>query len=181
MPTSEKKLAYVAWVAISVIWGTTYLVIKICLETIPPALMGGIRFVFAACLLGAGLGIMRIRLPERRTWPAMAIIGVLLLGIGNGGVIVAEQWVPSGIAAVLIGTLPFWMVGFQALWLKTEHLGRRHLVGLVLGFGGIVLLVWPDIRFSDATGRWFLVGVAALQTACCGWALGSVYSKGYAS
>jgi drug/metabolite transporter (DMT)-like permease len=181
MPTSEKKLAYAAWVAICVIWGTTYLAIKICLETIPPALMGGIRFVVAACLLGVGLVAMGIRLPQRRTWPALALIGVLLLGIGNGGVVVAEQWVPSGIAAVVIGTLPFWMVGIQALWFRNEPLGWRHLAGLVLGFVGIVLLVWSDIKLSNASGRWFLVGIGALQAACCGWAVGSVYSKGYAS
>lgn len=181
MPTSDKKLAYMAWVAICVIWGTTYLAIKICLETIPPALMGGIRFVIAAGLLSTGLVAMRARLPERRTWPAMALIGVLLLGVGNGGVIVAEQWVPSGIAAVLIGTLPFWMVGIQALWFRSERLGWRHVAGLVLGFAGIVLLVWSDIRLSDASGRRFLVGVGALQAACFGWAVGSVYSKRYAS
>jgi drug/metabolite transporter (DMT)-like permease len=143
--------------------------------------MGGIRFVVAACLLGVGLVAMGIRLPQRRTWPALALIGVLLLGIGNGGVIVAEQWVPSGIAAVVIGTLPFWMVGIQALWFRNEPLGWRHLAGLMLGFVGIVLLVWSDINMSDASGRRFLVGVGALQAACCGWAVGSVYSKGYAS
>ena len=181
MATSDKKLAYFAWIAICVIWGTTYLAIKICLETIPPALMGGIRFVTAAGLLGAALMALRARLPERRTWPAMAVIGILLLGIGNGGVIIAEQWVPSGIAAVLIGTLPFWMVGVQALWFRNEQLGWRHAAGLLLGFAGIILLVWSDIRLSDATGRRFLLGVGALQAACCGWAVGSVYSKGYAS
>ena len=181
MFASEKKLAYVAWVAICLIWGTTYLAIKICLETIPPALMGGIRFVLAAALLGGGLIAMRTRFPERRTWPAMAMIGVLLLGIGNGGVIVAEQWVPSGIAAVLIGTLPFWMVGIEALWFKGEPLTWRHVAGLLVGFLGIVLLVWPDIRLSDSGGRQFLIGVGALQAACCGWAFGSVYSKRHAS
>lgn len=181
MTTSEKKLAYIAWVAICLIWGTTYLAIKICLETIPPALMGGIRFVCAAALLGGGLVAMGTRLPERRTWPAMALIGVLLLGVGNGGVIVAEQWVPSGIAAVLIGTLPFWMVGIQALWFKGEPLTWRHVAGLLVGFAGIVLLVWSNIRVSDSSGRQFLVGVGALQAACCGWAFGSVYSKRNAS
>ncbi|RPH64218.1 MAG: multidrug DMT transporter permease [Acidobacteria bacterium] len=181
MTTSEKKLAYIAWVAICLIWGTTYLAIKICLETIPPALMGGIRFVCAAALLGGGLVAMGKRLPERRTWPAMALIGVLLLGFGNGGVIVAEQWVPSGIAAVLIGTLPFWMVGIQALWFKGEPLTWRHVAGLLVGFAGIVLLVWSDIRVSDSSGRQFLLGVGALQAACCGWAFGSVYSKRNAS
>jgi drug/metabolite transporter (DMT)-like permease len=181
MFTSEKRLAYFAWVAICLIWGTTYLAIKICLETIPPALMGGIRFVLAAALLGAGLMARPTRFPERRTWPSMALIGVLLLGIGNGGVIVAEQWVPSGIAAVLIGTLPFWMVGIEVLSFKGEPLTWRHVAGLVVGFLGILLLVWPDIRLSDSGGRQFLIGVGALQAACCGWAFGSVYSKRHAS
>jgi drug/metabolite transporter (DMT)-like permease len=181
MTTSERKLAFTAWMAICLIWGTTYLAIKICLETIPPALMGGIRFVCAAALLAVGLLAMRARLPERRTWPAMALIGVLLLGIGNGGVIVAEQWVPSGIAAVLIATLPFWMVGIQAIWYRGERLTRRQVMGLLVGFAGIVLLVWSDIQVSDADGREFLLGVGALQLACCGWAVGSVYSKRHAS
>jgi len=177
MTTSERQLAYGAWAALCVIWGTTYLAIKICLETIPPALMGGIRFVCASGILGAGLVATRARLPAQRLWPAMALVGVLLIAVGNGGVIVAEQWVPSGVTAVLIGTMPFWMVGLEALVARRERLTIRHVAGLVLGFAGIVLLVWTDIHPTAATGYRFLGGVAVLQIACFGWALGSVYSK----
>jgi len=177
MTTSDRRLAYAAWGAICVIWGTTYLAIRICLETIPPALVGGLRFVTAAAVLTAALPVAGARLPPRTLWPELAVLGVLLLGVGNGSVIVAEQWVPSGITAVIAGTMPFWMVGVESLLPGSERLGRRHFAGLALGFAGILLLVWPDIRSPDMTGHRFLLGVAALQLGCIGWVLGSIYSK----
>ena len=177
MGTSSRTPAYSAWAAVCVIWGTTYLAIKICLETIPPALMGGLRFVTAAGILTAALPLTGTRLPDRKLWPELAVIGVLLLGIGNGAVIVAEQWVPSGITAVVAATMPFWAVMIEALVPGGERLRPRHVAGLLLGFAGILLLAAPEIRPSGMPGGRFLLGVGALQIGCIGWVLGSIYSK----
>jgi drug/metabolite transporter (DMT)-like permease len=177
MPTSSRKLAYGAWAAICVIWGTTYLAIKICLETIPPALMGGLRFMTAAGILIAALLSVGARLPDRKQWPALAVVGILLLGVGNGAVILAEQWVPSGITAVVAATMPFWAVLIESLIPGSERLRPRHAAGLALGFAGILLLAWPEVRPSSLTGGRFLLGVGALQLGCIGWVLGSIYAK----
>lgn len=177
MPTSSRKLAYGAWAAICVIWGTTYLAIKICLETIPPALMGGLRFMTAAGILIAALLSMGARLPDRKQWPALAVVGILLLGIGNGAVILAEQWVPSGITAVVAATMPFWAVLIESLIPGSERLRPRHAAGLALGFAGILLLAWPEVRPSRMADSRFLLGVGALQLGCIGWVLGSIYAK----
>lgn len=147
------------------------------METIQPALLGGLRFVTAAGILAAALPATGTRLPDRRLWPELAVIGVLLLGVGNGSIIVAEQWVPSGITAVVAATMPFWMVTVESLLPGGERLRRRHLTGLVLGFAGILLLAWPEIRPSGMIGGHFLLGVVALQMGCIGWVLGSIYSK----
>jgi len=177
MPTSSRKLAYGAWAAICVIWGTTYLAIKICLETIPPALMGGLRFMTAAGILIAALLSMGARLPDRKQWPALAVVGILLLGVGNGAVILAEQWVPSGITAVVAATMPFWAVLIESLIPGSERLRPRHAAGLALGFAGILLLAWPEVRPSRMADSRFLLGVGALQLGCIGWVLGSIYAK----
>ncbi len=101
---------------------------------------------------------------------------MLLLGLGNGGVVWAEQTVPSGLTAVLVATSPFWMVGFDAMMPDGERITLRQVIGLVIGFGGIVLLVWPDIVAGER-GHAFLGGVIAAQLACVGWAIGSSYAR----
>jgi drug/metabolite transporter (DMT)-like permease len=171
------RQAYIAWIAVCVLWGTTYLGIRIALETIPPALVGGLRFTAAgtlmvALLVGRGEPVIR---PMQ--WGGLALTGMLTICVGNGGVIWAEQWVPSGIAAVTVATIPFWMIGIETFARDGDPLSTRLVLGLVVGFGGILLLVWPDVASGGATGRQFLAGIVALQIACVGWALGSSLSR----
>jgi drug/metabolite transporter (DMT)-like permease len=173
MPASARQTAYAAWVAVCLIWGTTYLGIRICLETMPPFLMGGLRWIVAGVTLAAFLRARGVRLPRRDTWGTLAILGFLLLVLGNGGVVVAEQWVPSGLTAVIVASSPFWMVGVERAF-GGDRLTPRILTGLTIGFAGIVLLVWPQLA---AGGFGFGAGVVALQVAELGWALGSSYSK----
>lgn len=173
--TSTARLAYVAWVAVCLLWGTTYLAIRIALETIPPMLMGGLRWTVAGVLI---LLVMKLRgdeVPRRDDWPALAVLGVLLIGLGNGGVVWAEQTLPSGLTAVLVAVIPFWMMGAELLAGAAEPLSLRRAAGLVIGFAGIVLLVWPELELGG--GRAFLIGVLATQLACLGWAVGSTYSR----
>jgi drug/metabolite transporter (DMT)-like permease len=175
----EKKLAFLAWVAVCIIWGTTYLGIRVSLESMPPALMGGLRWTIAGALLVGYLIARGERLPAVSRWGGITLMAFLLLGLGNGGVVFAEQWVPSGLAAVLVATSPFWMAGVEASLRDGERLRLNSIVGLIVGFAGILVLVWPDLTFGS-TDRKFLAGVIALQIASLGWALGSAYSRRHA-
>ncbi|MQA29777.1 MAG: EamA family transporter, partial [Luteitalea sp.] len=124
------------------------------------------------------LGVLRLRgerLPPRQAWPSLLILGVLLIGFGNGAVVWAEQTIPSGLTAVLVAAVPFWMVGVERFMSRPDPLTVRRVGGLVVGFGGIVLLVWPELRLD--AGRSFAIGVGATQVACLGWAIGSSYSR----
>lgn len=176
----ERRLAFFAWIAVCLIWGTTYLGIRISLETMPPALMGGLRWTIAAMLLIAYLAWRGEPLPPPARWKGIALMGFLLLGLGNGGVVFAEQWVPSGLAAVLVATSPFWMAGVEACLRDGERLTRGAVAGLVIGFSGIVVLVWPELSVGSANSRRFLAGIVALQVASLGWSLGSAYSRRHA-
>jgi drug/metabolite transporter (DMT)-like permease len=174
---ARKRLAYFAWVAVCVIWGTTYLGIRVSLESIPPALMGGLRWTLAGLLLTLYLAARGRPLPPRSQWGSISLLAFLLLGLGNGGVVFAEQWVPSGLAAVMVATSPFWMATVEACLPDGERLRPTVIAGLLIGFSGIVLLVWPDLTLGNASSRGFLAGIIALQIAAIGWSIGSSYSK----
>jgi drug/metabolite transporter (DMT)-like permease len=173
----ERRLALIAWIAVCLIWGTTYLGIRITLETMPPMLMAGWRWTFAGGLLAAYMTTRGERLPRPSNWGQPLLLGFLMLVLGNGGVVWAELYVPSGLAAVIVATSPFWMAGVEALRSDGERMTRRTLAGLALGFVGIVVLIWPELAHSGAGGRGFVFGVMALQIACLGWSVGSSYSK----
>jgi drug/metabolite transporter (DMT)-like permease len=172
-----KRLAYLAWAAVCLIWGTTYLGIRVSLESMPPALMGGIRWLIAGGLLTAYLVVRRRPLPPKSQWGGIALLGFLMLGLGNGGVVFAEQYVPSGLAAVIVATAPFWMAAVEACLPDGERLRRATVIGLLIGFSGILLLVWPDLTLESTSGRGFLAGIIALQIASLGWSIGSSYSR----
>ncbi len=172
---SPTRLAWGAWAAVCLLWGTTYLAIRIALETVPPMLMGGFRWTLAGALILAVMTLRGEPVPGRAEWPSLALLGVLLIGFGNGGVVWAEQTLPSGLTAVLVAVIPFWMVGVEQLTGSPDPLTARRVLGLLIGFAGIVLLVWPELELG--AGRGFLLGVLATQMACLGWAFGSSYSR----
>ena len=170
------RLAYASWLSVCLIWGTTYLAIRIALETIPPTLIGGIRFVAAGAILCVLVRIRGGQLPPLREWPRQAVLGTLLLALGNGCVVWSERWIPSGIAAVGVAALPFWMAGTEMSF-GGERIGLRTIIGLATGFGGILVLIWPSLFATDVNGPWFVLGVLLVQVACIGWALGSSLQK----
>ncbi len=172
----QRRLAYMAWIGICLIWGTTYLGIRISLETMPPALMGGLRWLAASALLLIYLVVRQEPLPPPSRWGSIALLGFLLLGLGNGGVVVAEQWVPSGLAAILVAGSPFWMAAIEAMLPDGERIRATTVLGLFIGFVGILVLVWPDLSF-EGSSRGLLAGVIAIQIASIGWSLGSSYSR----
>ena len=175
LPESTNKSAYLAWIVVCIVWGTTYLAIRVALETVPPFLMAACRWLAAGGVLVIVLILRGERLPGPRAWGPLALLGVLLMGVGNGGVVWAEQTVPSGLTAVLVAAIPFWMVGIERLMYGGDTVTRGRAAGLALGFAGIVLLVWPELRLG--AGRPFLVGVLATQIACLGWAIGSSIAR----
>ena len=175
--SARPRLAYAALVAVCVIWGTTYLGIRVALEAVPPALMGAFRWIVAGSLLVAYVRLRGQALPHAASWGSLALQGLLMIGFGNGFVNWAEQSVPSGLAAVVIATAPFFMASVEAFRADGERLSRRGLLGLVLGFVGILVLVWPDLHFDNTQGTQFVLGLLALQGACLAWAIGSSYSK----
>jgi drug/metabolite transporter (DMT)-like permease len=155
-----------------VVWGSTYTGIAYGLETLPPLLLGGTRFLMAGTILYAAVRLtaQTVR-PTRRHWAAAALTGTPLLVLGNGGVVWAQQRVPSGIAALLVATVPLWIAALDRL-VFGRRLDRRSLVGLVLGFGGIATLVDLGTGGADPVGSLVLV-LAAL-----GWASGTLLARG---
>ena len=173
MPRSTR--AYLAWLIVCLVWGTTYLAIRVAIETIPPFLMAGARWAAAGLLLIGVLAFRGHKPPPPATWPLHALLGILMVGLGNGAVVWAEQTVPTGLAAILIALTPFWMLGIERLVTRAAPLGVRRVMGLIVGFCGVVLLVWPEVRAR--TGMGFLWGVMATQVAAFGWSLGSNLSR----
>jgi drug/metabolite transporter (DMT)-like permease len=176
----EKRLAILAWLAVCVIWGTTYLAIRVSLETMPPMVMMGLRWTLSGSLIAVYMTARGERFGGGFSWRSAVLLGFLMLLLGNGGVVVAELWVPSGLTAVIVASTPFWMVGVEALRRDGERLTWHSMAGFVVGFSGILLLVWPELVRGGAAGRGFLIGVLALQIASLGWAIGSSYSKRHA-
>ena len=170
-------LAYLAFVTVCIIWGTTYLGITIALETVPVLLVAGLRWMFAgvvmsALILAAGRG-----LPRPALWGPLVLLGLLMNVMGNGLVVYAQQYVASGLTAVLIATTPFWQALLERMLPGGERFSPRALAGLGLGFSGIVILVWPEMTNGGAGGRAFIGGVLAIQLACIGWVIGTSYAK----
>lgn len=165
-----------AYAIVSVVWGSTYLAIRIGVQHLPPALFGGIRFLTAGTVLLTLALALGQKLPTRaRDWATSAVVGFLLLTVGNGTVIWAEQFVESGTAAVLVVTGALWMAVFDAVIPGSEaRPSWQQFAALIVGFGGVALLVAGTGAPLGARG---LVGPAALVTAAGSWALGSVYSK----
>jgi drug/metabolite transporter (DMT)-like permease len=174
---NEGIAPYVAWLAVCFLWGTTYLAIRVGLETLHPMIFAGLRFLLAGILLFTFVRFVKgERLPKGREWFDVSLVGVLLLVIGNGFVVWAEQWLPSGMTALLIATSPFWVAGFELMNREGERLSIRALAGMLLGFGGLLLLVAPDL-FGPSLGIQYVLGIVAIQIACASWSGGSVYSK----
>jgi drug/metabolite transporter (DMT)-like permease len=173
----ERRLAYAAWLLVCLVWGTTYLAIRVALESVPVALLAGLRWMAAGLILAALLPLAGERLPPVRTWGSIAIAGFLMAVIGNGGVVWAEQYVASGLSAVLVAMVPLWSVLVEVALPRGERLRSTTLTGLALGFLGIVVLVWPELTVEGQDGRLFVAGVVSLQLACLGWALGTSFTK----
>lgn len=162
----------IAFFAVYVFWGMTYLAMRVAVEEIPPYLMAGSRFVLAGVVLYVWARRRGDPAPTAQQWRAAAVVGAFLLLGGNASVAWAEQRVPSGLAALLIGVMPIWMVGLE--WLRRGARPSKQVVaGLLLGAVGVGLLALPQ----DGGKGMDLLGAAVLILAAASWAWGSVISK----
>ncbi len=166
---------WIALIALYIVWGSTYLAIRFAVETIPPFLHAGLRFLISGLIIVIWRRAAGDELPTLRQWRSLAIIGTLLLLGGNGLVSFAEQRIPSGVAALIVGTVPLWLVLIEALRPGGVKPTVLSVVGLIVGFLGIYLLVGP----SELTGglHFDAVGTVAVIFASFFWSLGSIYSR----
>jgi drug/metabolite transporter (DMT)-like permease len=164
-----------AFAAIYVVWGSTYLAIMYAVETIPPFIMGGARFLVSGALLYAWARYRGGPKPTRLHWRNAVIAGAFLLLGGNGAVVWAEQYVPSGLTALLVSVLPFWLVIIE--WARPPRRRPSGLVlaGLLLGFIGIIVLIGPGNIGGD--GDIPLLGALVLILGSLSWAIGSFWSR----
>ena len=171
-PASASTLAVaLALAAVYLIWGSTYLAIRFALEGgFPPLLMAGGRFVLAGGLMLAALRLRGVATPTRAQWRNCAFMGVLLLGLGNGMVCIAQQTVSSGLAAVAVASAPLWMGLFSTM--RGDHPKRIEWIGLAIGFAGVL---WLNAGSSLTATP---VGLVALLIAPIAWSFGSIWSRG---
>lgn len=163
-----------ALIAVYLIWGSTYLAIRYAVETAPPFLMAAVRFVVFGGFLYAMRRLSGDPRPKTLEWRSAAIIGIFLLVGGNGGVVWAEQFVPSSLAALLVATVPLWMVLIDAFRPAGHRPSLMAIAGIIIGFGGVVLLIRPVANSGEAMN---LPGMAALIFASLAWSIGSLYGR----
>jgi drug/metabolite transporter (DMT)-like permease len=173
----EKAWAWVAFAIVCVVWGTTYLGIRIALDTVPPLLLTGTRFTAAGLIMLAVAALRGEKIPrDFRTLANLALVGFLMVGVGNLAVVWAELHVPSGIAALLVATAPFWMAIIEMFRRAGERVSLRGGIGMAIGFLGVALLVTP--RGSGGTlSLGFILGALAIQVGGICWQLGSAHGK----
>lgn len=168
--------AYLALVSVCVFWGTTYLGIRMALESIPPWTLVSLRYLLSGTVMLIAAWWRGVTLPKGRELLRTALNGIVVLGGGNGSLVFAETLVPSGLAALFITTSPFWMVGSEAAVPGGERLHAPTVAGMLIGFTGTALLVAPDLSASGLHGnvvRAFLL----LQFGCLTWSLGSILQR----
>lgn len=171
-------LLIAAFFAVYVFWGSTYLAIKYAIETLPPFLMAGSRFLFAGSILFLWARLSKdYETPKFEHWKTSFVVGTLLLLGGNGGVVLAQHFIPSSLAALLVATEPLWIVLLSWLWLKRSRPNWKVALGLLLGFAGVWMLVsgrpTSVNQSSGGAGQW--IGIFAVIIGAFSWAAGSIY------
>lgn len=179
---ASRLLMLAAFGAVYIIWGSTYLGIKYAIETLPPFLMAGARFLMAGAVLyglarlGFGGSEQRGERPQLSHWRTAAIVGILLFLCGNGGVTWAEGYITSSLAALLVATEPLWIVLLSWFRQGGARPNGKVWLGLALGFAGVWLLVSAGASASGSEGGTNLLGACVVIAAAFAWAVGSIYS-----
>jgi drug/metabolite transporter (DMT)-like permease len=165
---------WLALIIVYLIWGSTYLAIRFAVETTPPFLMAAVRFITSGGFLYALRRFNGDPRPKVLEWRSAAIIGIFLLVGGNGGVVWAEQFVTSSLAALLVATVPLWMVLIDAFRPTSHRPSLIAVAGILIGFSGVILLIGSAAGGANTTS---LLGAAALVLASLSWTMGSLYGK----
>ena len=171
---ASRAAVFGAFAAVYVIWGSTYLAIRYAIETLPPFLMAGTRFLTAGAILYLFMRMRGVPAPLRLHWRSAFALGGMLLLFGNGAVVWAEHRIASGIAALLVAVEPLWIVLLEWLRPGGKRPSARTAIGVVLGFAGLVILVGPQ---DLGGGRVDVLGAIVVVVAALSWAAGSLYSR----
>jgi drug/metabolite transporter (DMT)-like permease len=167
-------LPWIALVVIWIVWGSTYLAIRIVVRELPPFAAAALRFAVAGAVMAVAAAFTDRAhgRPSRRQLVDYAIVGLLLLGVGNAFVMWSEQHIPSGIAALIVGAVPLWLTLMEGLRPGGQPWTLRAWLGVALGLAGVALVARPE---GGVEGHW--AGIAALQVACVSWSFGALYSQ----
>jgi drug/metabolite transporter (DMT)-like permease len=176
LPRHPQFQAYLALAAVCFFWGTTYLGIRIALESMAPEVLMGVRYTISGLILLVVAYFSKAHLPTGRELWYTALYGVIIIGTGTGCLVFAEQWVPSGLAAVFVTVSPFWMIGIEALIPGGDRLHGPTIVAMLVGLVGTILLVAPE-AMQEGFGGPLLRGFLLLQLGCAGWSLGSILQR----
>ena len=177
-PNRSLILLMAAFAAVYIFWGSTYLAIKYAIETLPPFLMAGSRFVIAGAILMIWARFSAdYEKPKAAHWRTSLIVGTLLLLGGNGGVVFAERHISSSLAALLVATEPFWIVLLSWLWLKGARPNLKAVLGIAIGFFGVWLLISGQSANAATanSGSMQIFATVAIILAALSWATGSIY------
>src|SRR5438045_1782274 len=177
MQSAKRGQIIFAFAALYVIWGSTYLGILFAIQSMPPFLMAGMRFLFAGMLMFA---IARTQGPLRSTWAewrTSLIVGACLLLGGNGGVTISEKFIATGLASLIVATVPIYITLLGWLFGMTPRPDRIVWLGLAGGFLGVGILLGPALRFSGGANSHPLIGMSILLVGSFLWSAGSLYSR----
>ncbi len=177
MPAPKRTQVIIAFAALYVIWGSTFLGIRFAIETIPPFLMAGARFVLAGLIMYAVAWSQGIGKSSWANWRTSLIIGACLLLAGNGGVTISEKYIDSGLAALIVAIVPIYIVLLG--WASGMATRPSPIVWLALvgGFVGVGILFGPALHFPSADGRHPAIGISILLVSSFIWSIGSLYSR----
>lgn len=173
----SKTLIIAAFAALYIIWGSTYLGIKYAIETIPPFLMAGIRFLIAGLLLLVWCIIKREPMPSLKSIGIISLAGILMLFVGNAAVVWSEQYLPTGLVAIIVATVPLWFVLLDKRQWHFHFTNKLIIIGLLIGFAGVMMLFAGKGSAGITGSRMKGISFFILIAGSIGWAIGSLYSK----
>ncbi len=172
-----KTRIWAGLVTVYIVWGITYLGIRFAIETMPPFFMTGTKFLIAGALFYGFSRIKGAPPPTGKEWREAAVVGILLLAVGNGGLTWAEHRVASGVASLVIATVPLWMLIIDMIFSRSRKLNAFHIIGVLIGFSGILILIGPALTDLNS-GYLDPAGVVVLLLAAISMASGSIYNRG---
>jgi drug/metabolite transporter (DMT)-like permease len=172
-----RALVFAAFAAVYLIWGSTYLAILLAIKTIPPFFMAGTRFLIAGLILLIWAFIRGEQLPDKKSLWKISLSGILMLSVGNAVLGWVEQYLPTGLAAILVATVPLWFVLLDKREWKFYFSNRGIILGLFVGFAGILLLFSGKGAAGLFNSKMKVISLIVMLVGTIGWTIGSLYSK----